>query len=84
MKASSKSIDLIRAHNPAAATANLPATAPSQFLEQRASTGTVDDDDEPEDEHAGKNEASVRETSDETEAQQEFERDDEDGRHPGL
>jgi hypothetical protein len=38
----------------------------------------VDDDDEPEDEHDGENEASERETSDATEAPEEFEIDDED------
>jgi hypothetical protein len=75
MKASSTVVRLICARDPA--------TAPSQFPEPMASTGTVDDDDEPEDEHAGENEASVRETSDATEARQEFETDDEDIRDPG-
>jgi len=42
------------------------------------STGTIDDDDEPEDEHDGENEASGREKRDDTEAPEEFERDDED------
>jgi len=42
------------------------------------STGTIDDDDEPEDEHPGENEASERETNDATEAPEEFETDDED------
>jgi len=32
----------------------------------------VDDDDEPEDEHEGENEASDRETHDDTEALEEF------------
>lgn len=41
-------------------------------------TGTVDDDDEPEDERADENEAPIRETSDKTEAPEEFELDDED------
>jgi hypothetical protein len=41
-------------------------------------TGTVDDDDEPEDENPDENEAPIRETSDETEAPEEFEVDDED------
>ncbi len=42
-------------------------------------TGTIDDDDEPEDESPGENEAPVRETSDGTETPEEFELDDEDG-----
>jgi hypothetical protein len=41
-------------------------------------TGTVDDDDEPEDERPDENEAPIRETSDKTEAPEEFELDDED------
>ena len=41
-------------------------------------TGTVDDDDQPEDERADENEAPVRETKDSTEAPEEFEADDED------
>ena len=41
-------------------------------------TGTVDDDDEPEDERPGENEAPIRETSEKTEAPEEFELDDED------
>lgn len=40
-------------------------------------TGTVDDDDDPADEHPGENEAPVRETSEATEAPEEFEVDDE-------
>jgi hypothetical protein len=42
------------------------------------STGTVDDDDEPEDESPDENEAPIRESSDKTEAPEEFEADDED------
>lgn len=42
-------------------------------------TGTIDDDDEPEDESAEENEAPVRETSDRTETPEELELDDEDG-----
>ena len=61
----------------------LPAGDPPLFLPARASTGTVDDDDEPEDEHDAENEASERETSDETEAPEEFERDDEDRNDSG-
>ena len=41
-------------------------------------TGTVDDDDEPEDERPDENEAPIRETSDKTEAPEEFEVDEED------
>jgi hypothetical protein len=42
-------------------------------------TGTVDDDDDPSDEHEDENEAPVRERNDSTEAPEEFEVDDEDG-----
>jgi hypothetical protein len=42
------------------------------------STGTIDDDDEPEDESEDENEAPIRESSDATEAPEEFEKDDED------
>ncbi|HEY2779766.1 MAG TPA: hypothetical protein VGI90_03270 [Steroidobacteraceae bacterium] len=42
------------------------------------STGTVDDDDEPDDERPDENEVPIRETSDTTEAPEEFELDDED------
>jgi hypothetical protein len=45
-------------------------------------TGTVDDDDEPEDERPDENEARIRETNDKTEAPEEFELDDEDGLGP--
>src|ERR1700733_15983618 len=41
-------------------------------------TGTVDDDDDRDDEHANENEAFVREQSDRTESPEEFEIDDED------
>jgi hypothetical protein len=41
-------------------------------------TGTVDDDDDPADESPNENEAPIRETSDATEAPEEFEVDDED------
>jgi hypothetical protein len=41
-------------------------------------TGTVDDDDEPQDERPDENEAPIRETSDKTEAPEEFALDDED------
>ena len=49
--------------------------APEQSF-PRPSTGTVDDDDEPEDERADENEAPDRATSDRTEAPEEFELDD--------
>jgi hypothetical protein len=41
-------------------------------------TGTVDDDDDPADEQPDENEAPIRESSDKTEAPEEFELDDED------
>jgi hypothetical protein len=41
-------------------------------------TGTDDDQDDRDDEHAGENEASVRETDENTETPEEFEVDDED------
>jgi hypothetical protein len=56
-----------------------------QFRELNAvaphTTGTVDDDDDPADESPDENEASIRETSEATEAPEEFEVDDED-EHP--
>jgi hypothetical protein len=55
-----------------------PANELSESPHSHPSTGTVDDDDEPEDEHPGENEASERETNDRTEAPEEFEVDDED------
>ena len=45
---------------------------PTQFPALRASTGTVDDDDAPGDEHARENEAAAREMSEETETPEEF------------
>ena len=53
-------------------------SVPAQYASPGSSTGTVDDQDEPEDEQDGENEASVRELSDQTEAPDEFRRDDED------
>lgn len=47
-----------------------------EFPVPNASTGTVDDDDEPEDEHDGENEASERNTDDSTEAPEEFQHDE--------
>jgi hypothetical protein len=40
-------------------------------------TGTVDDDDDRDDEHAGENETPIRETNENTESPEEFESDDE-------
>jgi hypothetical protein len=53
---------------------------PFQELKATAAhtTGTVDDDDEQDDERPDENEAPIRETSDKTEAPEEFELDDED------
>jgi hypothetical protein len=65
-----------------AANRHSPAGAPPEFTVPHPTTGTEDDDDEPEDEHPGENEASEREADDSTEAPEEFETDDEDGRTP--
>jgi hypothetical protein len=51
---------------------------PNLFEVPPRATGTIDDDDEPEDESAEENEAPIRETSDRTELPEEFELDDED------
>jgi hypothetical protein len=48
------------------------------YVEPRSETGTVDDQDDLDDEREDENEAPVRETNDKTEAPEEFERDDED------
>lgn len=48
------------------------------ILAEHPTSGTVDDDDDPGDEHEGENEAPVRETDENTEAPEEFEIDDED------
>jgi hypothetical protein len=45
---------------------------------EHPTTGTQDDDDDRDDEHAGENEAPVRETDENMEAPEEFEVDDED------
>ena len=45
---------------------------------ERSQTGTMDDDDDRDDERAGENEAPVRETNENTESPEEFEIDDED------
>jgi hypothetical protein len=47
---------------------------------QHPSTGTEDDDDEPEDEHDGENEANQHEKRDNMEFPEEMQRDDEDRR----
>jgi hypothetical protein len=54
----------------------LPSDVLPEFPAPNASTGTVDDDDEPEDEHDGENEASERKTDDDTEAPEEFQHDE--------
>jgi hypothetical protein len=63
---------------PARDTHELPVNVPTDVPPGRASTGTVDDADEPEDEHDNENEASEREASDDTEAPEEFQHNDED------
>jgi hypothetical protein len=45
---------------------------------EHPTTGTVDDDDDRDDEHSGENEAPVQETDELTEAPEEMEIDDED------
>jgi hypothetical protein len=47
-------------------------------LAEHPATGTQDDDDDRDDEHAGENEAPVREIDENMEAPEEFEVDDED------
>lgn len=56
------------------------AVDPTQFPALRALTGTVDDDDAPGDEHVRENEAAARETSEDTEAPEEFGREGEESR----
>jgi hypothetical protein len=51
-----------------------------EFSDSLPSTGTQDDDDDRDDEHAGENEASIREVDENTETPEEFEVDDEDDR----
>jgi hypothetical protein len=59
------------------------AELPPDYLEPRSETGTVDDQDDLDDEREDENEAPVRETDERTEAPEEFEKDDEDDRgHP--
>jgi hypothetical protein len=53
-------------------------TLPSDFPIPPPITGTVDDDDDPADERADENEASVREKNENTGASEEFQHDDED------
>lgn len=47
-------------------------------LTDHPNSGTADDDDDRDDEHAGESEAPTREVDDRTEAPEEFEIDDED------
>ncbi len=51
---------------------------PDEVAPDLPSTGTVDDDDDPADERPGENEPPEREHDENTEAPEEFERDDED------
>jgi hypothetical protein len=52
---------------------------PPDDEEPRSETGTVDDQDDLDDEREDENEVPVRETDEHTEAPEEFEKDDEDG-----
>lgn len=63
--------------DPAGDPPELPVNAPSDFPIPHPTTGTVDDDDAPADEHESENEALMRETNDSTETPEEFERDNE-------
>ena len=51
-------------------------------VSRNPASGTPDDDDDRDDEHAGENEAAVRERDENTEAPEEFGVDDEDGLEP--
>jgi hypothetical protein len=53
-------------------------TAYSEGFTAHPASGTQNDDGDRDDEHAGENEASIRELDDQTEAPEEFEVDDED------
>jgi hypothetical protein len=53
-------------------------SAYSEGVITHPSSGTEDDDDNRDDEHAHENEALIREVDDQTEAPEEFEVDDED------
>jgi hypothetical protein len=53
-------------------------SAYSERVTGQPSSGTEDDDDNRDDEHADENEALIREVDDQTEAPEEFEVDDED------
>jgi hypothetical protein len=48
-------------------------------VSRNPASGTPDDDDDRDDEHAGENEAAVRERDENTEAPEEFSVDEEDG-----
>ncbi len=52
---------------------------PGMLSGQRPTGGARDDDDDRDDEHAGENEASIRELDENMEAPEEFSVDDEDG-----
>jgi len=54
------------------------ANAHSEEVITNPNSGTEDDDDSRDDEHAGENEAVIREIDEKTEAPEEFEVDDED------
>jgi hypothetical protein len=51
---------------------------PPDYVEPHSETGTVDDQDDLDDEREDENEVPVRETNEMTEAPEEFEKDDED------
>src|ERR1039457_6326634 len=53
-------------------------TVYSEGFTAHPTSGTQDDDDDRDDEHAGENEAPIREADDQTEAPEEFEVDEED------
>ncbi|MEO8306583.1 MAG: hypothetical protein ABI616_00915 [Pseudomonadota bacterium] len=59
---------------------NLPVQTPPEFVNPPPSTGTVDDQDEPEDEREDENEIPVGAPTDSTEAPEEFE--DDEPHHP--
>jgi hypothetical protein len=51
---------------------------PSDFPTPSATTGTIDDDDDPAHEQSGENEARVREKNENTDTAEEFQYNDED------
>jgi hypothetical protein len=58
----------VLAPKPVTGLGEVPTTAPSHLPERGASTGTVDDVDEPEDERDGENEESTGEIRDDSDA----------------